>query len=452
MTRSSKLILLLACASFIAAGSRHHLLVAARVQHGLTATCGWDNAPPMIAFTTVALGGFRGLIADILWLRVSQLQEQGKYFEIVQLADTITKLQPRFSEVWIFHAWNMAFNVSFAYRSGADRWRWVQSGIRLLRDEGIRLNPQDARLYFELAWFYQHKIGGTTDPYHSYYKQQLAETFNNFLGPSPDVQLDRLADPDIQDRLEQEFRLDPERMRNLSRFYGSLDWRLPHSHALYWAFNGRAYADEQLARFGNRMLFTSAHGALDNGRLIVYPEYKIFMTAPNLDLIPAIGGMHERALKAFGRDVEVEQYQRFVAKAVVLLTTAGRVDHARRLYNRLKDIQDPAQPRRTFEETVFDRYFHKTSKLTRKVVEQGITDAQYRRMVWLAVGDEAYVRGLEQLSGILHAVYRSRFPDEARALASLAEIKERAVNRAYDELPAGFKELLNQRLGTMNEG
>ena len=134
------------------------------------------------------------------------------------------------------------------------------------------------------------------------------------------------------------------------------------------------------------------------------------------------------------------------------MTTAGRVDHARRLYNQLKDIQDPAQPRRTFEETVFDRYFHKTSKLTRKVVEQGITDAQYRRMVWLAVGDEAYVRGLEQLSGILHAVYRSRFPDEARALASLAEIKERAVNRAYDELPAGFKELLNQRLGTMNEG
>lgn len=27
-----------------------------------------EGAPPMVAFTTVALGGFRGLIADFLWL------------------------------------------------------------------------------------------------------------------------------------------------------------------------------------------------------------------------------------------------------------------------------------------------------------------------------------------------------------------------------------------------
>ena len=28
-----------------------------------------ENAPPMLAFTTVALGGFRGLIANALWVR-----------------------------------------------------------------------------------------------------------------------------------------------------------------------------------------------------------------------------------------------------------------------------------------------------------------------------------------------------------------------------------------------
>ena len=37
--------------------------------------------PPMVAFTTVALGGFRGLLADLLWLRAGALQEDGKYFE-----------------------------------------------------------------------------------------------------------------------------------------------------------------------------------------------------------------------------------------------------------------------------------------------------------------------------------------------------------------------------------
>ena len=63
-----------------------------------------DNMPPLVALTTVALGGFRGLIADVLWLRATRMQEEGKYFEIVQLSDWITKLEPRFTPVWSFHA------------------------------------------------------------------------------------------------------------------------------------------------------------------------------------------------------------------------------------------------------------------------------------------------------------------------------------------------------------
>ena len=47
----------------------------------------------------MALGGFRGLLADILWIRAISLQEQGKYFELVQLADWIQKLQPKFAGV-----------------------------------------------------------------------------------------------------------------------------------------------------------------------------------------------------------------------------------------------------------------------------------------------------------------------------------------------------------------
>ena len=82
----------------------------ARLQ--LTAQLPLDNAPPALAFTTVALGGFRGLIANALWLRASELQEQEKFFELIQLADLITKLQPRFPTVWSFLSWNLAYNVS----------------------------------------------------------------------------------------------------------------------------------------------------------------------------------------------------------------------------------------------------------------------------------------------------------------------------------------------------
>ena len=34
--------------------------------------------PPMVAFTTVALGGFRGLLADLLWLRAGALHHNNK--------------------------------------------------------------------------------------------------------------------------------------------------------------------------------------------------------------------------------------------------------------------------------------------------------------------------------------------------------------------------------------
>ena len=93
-----------------------------------------EGLPPMVAFTTVALGGFRGVLADLLWLRTTGLQSQGKYFEMVQLASWITKLQPKFTGATAYLAWNMAYNISVTFTSPVDRWRWVQRGIELIRD------------------------------------------------------------------------------------------------------------------------------------------------------------------------------------------------------------------------------------------------------------------------------------------------------------------------------
>ena len=54
---------------------------------GLTRAQPLENAPPVLAFTTVALGGFRGLISNLLWMRATDLQDEDKFFEMVQLAD-----------------------------------------------------------------------------------------------------------------------------------------------------------------------------------------------------------------------------------------------------------------------------------------------------------------------------------------------------------------------------
>ena len=76
-------------------------------EHNLRFTGQIRNAPPLVAFTTVALGSFRGLVADLLWLRAGSLQEKKSYFEMVQLAQWITDLQPTFSGATAYLAWNM---------------------------------------------------------------------------------------------------------------------------------------------------------------------------------------------------------------------------------------------------------------------------------------------------------------------------------------------------------
>src|SRR5882724_3728368 len=137
-----------------------------REELGLTRYTELKGAPPMLALTTVALGGFRGLIANALWIRANDLQQDGKYFEMVQLADWITKLEPSLTQVWTVQAWNMAYNISVKFTNPYDRWRWVQRGIELLRDDGLRYNPREALMYRELGWFFQHKMGQNMDDAH----------------------------------------------------------------------------------------------------------------------------------------------------------------------------------------------------------------------------------------------------------------------------------------------
>ncbi len=132
--------------------------------------------------TTAAMGAFRGLVADILWYRTNKLKEQGKFYEANSLAEWITTLQPSFASVWVFHAWNMAYNISVATYTPQERWDWVNKGIRLLRDRGIPLNPRNVQLYKELGYIFFHKVGGFMDDMHWYYKRRLAEEWHELLG------------------------------------------------------------------------------------------------------------------------------------------------------------------------------------------------------------------------------------------------------------------------------
>lgn len=141
-----------------------------------------EGLPPQIVLATTALGSFRGLFVDILWHRANKLKEEGKFQEASTLSQWITTLQPRFPQVWAFHAWNMAYNISVATHTSEERWDWVNKGIRLLREQGIPYNPRSVRLYRELSWIFFHKIGQYSDDAHWFYKRELAFEMQQILG------------------------------------------------------------------------------------------------------------------------------------------------------------------------------------------------------------------------------------------------------------------------------
>lgn len=143
-----------------------------------------EGQPPEIAMG-IAMGAFRGVFVNYLWIRANTLKEAGKYHEAIQLSEAITRLQPRFPRVWVFHAWNMAYNISVTTQTPTERWGWVNAGIKLLREKGIPANPNDMLLHKELAWIFIHKIQGYTDDANPYYKRQFAAEWTVVLGEPP---------------------------------------------------------------------------------------------------------------------------------------------------------------------------------------------------------------------------------------------------------------------------
>ncbi|MHC4868108.1 MAG: hypothetical protein ACYTE2_00235 [Planctomycetota bacterium] len=151
-----------------------------------------EGAPPIVALGT-AIGALRGVIVDYLWIRLSLMKDKGLFYELMADAELITKLAPRFPQVWAFHGHNMAYNVSVMTNTPEERWNWVRSGIDLVRNEGLKYNPNDMVLHRELAFWFGHKLDGNADDAHLHYKREFAREWHLLLGLPPIGHTERIA-------------------------------------------------------------------------------------------------------------------------------------------------------------------------------------------------------------------------------------------------------------------
>ena len=181
-----------------------------------------DSAPAFTQGALAALGGFRSIAAEVIWFRADRLQEEGRYVELAQLASLLTFMEPHTTEVWSYAAWNLAYNISVMMPTPEDRWRWVMAAIRLLRDEGLVMNPASPELCRELAWLFELKIGTDIDSAAAVYRAKWKEIVE-----------------DVKKRgAWDELKMDAKRMLAIEHATGFDDWTDPQMSAMYWASIG----------------------------------------------------------------------------------------------------------------------------------------------------------------------------------------------------------------------
>lgn len=210
MRRGAKVVCLAALACLAVAGQ---LLLAARRP---------SKTPAIASGVFAALGGLRSIAAEILWFRADRLQDEGRYVEMAQLASALAFMEPHTPEVWSYAAWNLAYNISIMMPTLEDRWRWVEAAIRLLRDEGLKYNPDSRELCRELAWMFELKIGVNIDEAASIYRSKWRKVIE-----------------DVRSRgAWGELGMDETQMRRIESMTGFDDWTNPQLSAIYWGLRG----------------------------------------------------------------------------------------------------------------------------------------------------------------------------------------------------------------------
>jgi hypothetical protein len=479
MSGNTRKILLLVMAGIL-------LFVSSRIQNSmnvdreklnLTRIEPLKNAPPVLAFTTVALGGFRGLISNALWMRASDLQDEDKFFEMAQLADWITKLEPSFVQVWLVQSWNMAYNISVKFKDFPDRWRWVSKGIELLRDDGLHYNPNEVLIYRELAWFFQHKMGQNLDDANMYYKQAWAnEMANVFAKKKPN--LDELIHPKTADEQQRrdllitKYKMDPEFMKQVDQRYGPLEWRLPEAHAIYWAAQGLKKAAEHPEKVKQddlitlrRVIYQSMQLSFQRGRLITNPLVKAFEFGPNIDIIPKVSAAYEQAAdedKA-NHDHILRAHRNFLRDAIYFLYEHNRIADAAKWYKYIglkypdKTMLDgktnsfPANL--SLDEYVVTRVAEDINETDKSRITSAIEGYLANSYINLIQDEEERAAGMKVLARKIWETYMSKISKErveAIGLQPFEDIDSEVRRRLLD--PAGettfeFRALLRTKLG-----
>ncbi len=98
-----------------------------------------------------ALGGFRTVAADILWMKVDNLWDGGSWQYIPTLLESVVQLDPHFILAWKVYGWHLAYNLNAESVTTIDKKYWLDKGVKVL-ERAVDVNPDSWEPRFELGW------------------------------------------------------------------------------------------------------------------------------------------------------------------------------------------------------------------------------------------------------------------------------------------------------------
>jgi len=346
-----------------------------------------------------------------------------------------------------------------------------------LRDEGLRYNPNETLLYRELAWIFQHKLGQTLDDGNMVYKQRWAnEMAEVFAKKEPN--LEELIQPRTEDQrararlLREKFKMDPEFMKEVNDRYGPLEWRLPESHAVYWAALGLKKAQENPSKIKpddlitlRRAIYQSMQISFQRGRMISNPFIRAFEFGPNLDIIPKVSAAYEQAAEedVNNHDHILVAHRNFLRDAVYFLYVHNRVADAAYWFKYLCT----KYPDKTLNDTIANSYptnmtlqgyavgrvqedVSETMSQDRvKAIIEGLLVKAYRSTI---IGEDQSSAGYTLLADNVRTTYESktRVRKASIPMPSMEDLKRDVVTQLLDPeqdlLTPEMRKVLRERL------
>jgi len=117
--------------------------------------------------TIGVLSGMRSVVADFVWLYVTDAWEKQEWFKMGGYINLCTALQPRSTTFWDIGGWHLAWNASVAAAydknepNDLKRYRaarfWIDKGLDIYL-RGIQNNPEYWRLRADTGLLYQQRL------------------------------------------------------------------------------------------------------------------------------------------------------------------------------------------------------------------------------------------------------------------------------------------------------